>query len=138
VKVTVERVSTFELRNLLGWDCPEDVLAAHEGCLTKSSAIWLGRADGVEACAIGVIPVTILSDRAYLWLIHTKLCEAHPLRFIRWSRRVMDEIHQSYPTIIGLCRPDNLAGRQWLEWLGAKFQGAYGAHDRFEMTWPVR
>ena len=136
--VTVERVATFELRNLLGWDCSPEVLAAHQDCLTRSSAIWLGRADGVEACAIGVIPITLLSDKGYLWMIHTKLCEAHPVRFILWSRRVMNKVHAHYPTVIGLCHPHNVAGRQWLEWLGAKFNGTYNAHDRFVMSWPIR
>src|SRR5215470_14636560 len=114
--VTVERVQTFELRNLLGWDAPEALLKAHADCLTKSSVIWLGKADGIEACAIGVIPVSTFSESAYLWMIHTKICEANPVRFIRWSRRVMDEVHTLYPSIVGLCHPDNVAGRRWLEW----------------------
>ena len=119
--VTIERVSTFNLRNLLGYDCPEETLRAHEGCVTRSSVIWLAKADGVEACAIGVIAPTIFASEAYLWMIHTRLCEQHPLRFIRWSRKVLDEIHSLYPRLIGLCDVNNVAGRKWLEWLGADF-----------------
>jgi hypothetical protein len=119
--VTIERVSTFNLRNLLGHDCSQKTLDAHVDCLTRSTAIWLGKADGVEACAIGVIPATIFSRKAYLWMISTKICEQHPLRFIRWSRKVIDEVLALYPDVIGLCSCNNLSGRQWLEWLGAKF-----------------
>ena len=119
--VTIERVSSFNLRNLLGYDCSEERLRIHLDCLTRSTAIWLGRADGVEACAIGVIPQTVFSERAYLWSITTRICEQHPLRFIRWSRKVIDEILPLYPHLFGLCGCDNASGRQWLEWLGAKF-----------------
>jgi len=119
--VTIERVTTFNLRNLLGHDCSEELFAVHLDCLTSSTAIWLGRADGVEACAVGVIPLGIFSERAYLWMIHTKICEQHPLRFIRWSRRVLDEVLGAYPTLVGLCHCDNKYGQAWLEWLGAVF-----------------
>jgi len=123
VKVTVERVQTFELRNLLGWNAAPDLLAAHEACLTQSTAIWLGRADGIEACAVGVIPLYTFSDKALLWMIHTRICEQHPLLFIRWSRKVLGEVLSLYPVVVGLCRCDNIGGRQWLSWLGAVFYG---------------
>jgi len=119
MRVTVERVSTFSLANLLGHD--PQAIAAHEGCLTRSSVIWLGRADGIEACAVGVMPPSLFSAEAYLWMIHSRLCEQHPLRFIRWSRRVLGEVLDLYPVLIGLCSMHNVAGRRWLEWLGADF-----------------
>jgi len=137
--VEIHRVRSFELRNLLGFDAPQSVLDAHRDCVDKSTAIWLGVADGVEACAVGVIPVTIFSDRAYLWLISTRICEQHPLRFIRWSKKVMKEVLSLYTGVFGLCGCDNESGRQWLEWLGAEFDpfpinsGHYGfkipSHD---------
>jgi hypothetical protein len=121
MEVTVERVTTFNLRNLLGHDCSPEVFAVHADCLTSSTVIWLGRADGVEACAVGVIPLGIFSEKAYLWMIHTKICEQHPLRFIRWSRRVLDEVFILYPRLVGLCDVDNLSGQRWLRWLGVRF-----------------
>ena len=130
MKVTVERVSTFNLRNLLGHDCPPEVLAAHADCLRRSSVIWLGCADGVEACAVGLIPTTLFSSEAYLWMIHTRICEAHPLRFVRWSRKVMDEALDLFPTLIGLCDVCNPSGRAWLQWLGASFIGSRRVGDR--------
>jgi hypothetical protein len=136
VKVTVERVSTFDLRGLLGFDCPEETFKLHADCLTQSTAVWLGKVDGVDACAIGVIPISIFSERAYLWMIHTKICEQHPLRFIRWSRRVLDDILLLYPTLIGLCHPDNVYGKRWLEWLGSRFVDGdiYNSHLRFRIS----
>lgn len=120
--VTVERVNTLNLRNLLGHDAPQSIIDDHLRCITDSVAIWLGRADGVEACAAGVIPYgSLFGQKAYIWLIHTRICEQHPLRFMRWSRKVMDDIRQHYPTIIGLCRCDSPGSQAWLKWLGASF-----------------
>jgi hypothetical protein len=122
MQVTIERVTTFNLRNLLGHDCSEEFFNLHASGMAKSTMIWLGRADGVEACAIGVIPATIFSTKAYLWMIDSQICRQHPLRFIRWSRRVLNEVLKSYPTLVGLCSCENVYGRRWLEWLGAKFE----------------
>lgn len=120
--VTVEKVDTFNLRNLVGHHEPEAFLREHEACVRDSTAIWLARADGVDACAVGVIPYgSIFSSKAYLWLLHTRLCEQHPLRFVRWSRKVLSEIQLAYPTLVGLCRCDHPHSQAWLEWLGAKF-----------------
>lgn len=125
MKVEVRRVNTFNLRNLLGHDVPESEVFRHRDCLIRSSVIWLGLADGVEACAVGVIPSHLLSDDPpYLWLIYTKICEQHPVRFIRWSRRVMDEVLELYPSVVGLCDVNNEHGYGWLRWLGAHFDGS--------------
>ena len=134
--VTIERVASFDLRNLLGYDCPEEVLRKHEPCVTASTVIWLGKADGADACAIGVIPFGIFSNKAYLWMIHTRICEQHPLRFIRWSRRVLDEALHYYPHIVGLCKCDSEHSQAWLEWLGAVFDrgSSVDGHYRFHIN----
>ena len=120
--VTVERVDSFNLRNLLGHDATPATFDEHLRCVVDSSAIWLGRADGVEACAIGTIPYgSIFAEKAYLWMIHTRICEQHPLRFLRWSRRVLNEVLVHYPVLVGLCRCDHPHSQAWLEWLGASF-----------------
>jgi hypothetical protein len=121
MKVTLERVSEFNLRNLLGYDTPEDIVRAHADCIRRSNCIWLGRADGIDACAFGLIPPTLFSTEPYLWSMHTRLCEQHPLLFVRWSRKAVAEILDLYPSVIGLCHCDNDSGRRWLEWLGARF-----------------
>lgn len=136
MKVTVERVNSFDLRNLIGYDAPASLIKEHEACITDSTAIWLGYADGAPAAAIGVIPYgSIFSSTAYIWLIHTRICEQHPLRFMRWSRRVLDEITRDYPVIVGLCKCDSESSRSWLEWLGAVFDcgSVYNGCFRFRI-----
>ena len=136
MNVTVELVPSFDLRNLLGYDAPEAQIKEHEACITDSTQIWLGRADGVDACAIGVIPYgSIFSETVYIWLIYTRICEQHPLRFIRWSRRVIDEIRYNYPVIVGLCKCDGEHSQAWLKCLGASFDyhNPYNGHYRFRI-----
>jgi hypothetical protein len=120
VIVEVSRVSEIYLPNLLGHD--ESLLAQHEFCNSRSTAIWLARVDGVEAGACGIIPGSIFADEAYLWMIHTKICEQHPVHFIRWSRKILNEVLLECPSLFGLCRVDNDYGRQWLTWLGMRFE----------------
>lgn len=98
-------------------------------CGGRVVATWLALADGVEACAVGLTARHILDTEPYLWLLHTKLCEQHPLRFIRWGKRVVDEILDLYPGVVGLCSVNNPAGKAWLEWLGARFDGSTGTSN---------
>ena len=135
MNVTIERVDSFNLRNLIGHDAPQEELDKHMACITDSTMIWLARADGAEAMAMGLIPLGVLSHRAYIWLIHTRLCEQHPLRFIRWSRKVIHEALTHYPHIVGLCKCDSQHSQAWLEWLGAVFdrRDDVNGHYRFRI-----
>jgi hypothetical protein len=87
----------------------------------RSSVIWVGKADGIEACAVGLVPVSALSDSAMIWLLHTDICEAHPFRFVRWSRKVLGLAQDLYPDLFGYCL--TIRSQAWLEWLGAEFSG---------------
>lgn len=125
------------LMNLHGQD--EAAVARHLAAVSgRDRATWLGLADGVEACAVGLTSRHILDSEPYLWLLYTKICEQHPLRFVRWSRKVVDEILTLYPSVIGLCDYRNDSGRRWLEWLGARFDGSSsGDYRGFRMSkWP--
>lgn len=124
MNVVVKRVRDFDVRDLV-YRSPnpgETAVAATKVCMQQSTAIWLGLADGTTAAAFGVVPPSIFSDEAYIWLLHTYICEEHPYRFIRWSRKVIGEAQALYPRLWGLCDVSNLRSRRWLEWLGANFE----------------
>jgi hypothetical protein len=127
VEVVRGQLTELNLSNLLEHD-PVTV-SLHHDCIRRSSVCWLGLADGMEAAAAGLIPKTIFDDEPYLWMITTKLALQHPLRFTRWSRKVVDEILDLYPSVIGLCHCDNVSGRRWLEWLGARFDDVHHANS---------
>lgn len=124
MRVELVRTFDFNVAGMIARTHEKDAPGALERtceAISRSSVVWVGKADGVEVCAVGLIPVTILSDMALLWLTHTHLCEQHPLRFARWSLRVMKEAKALYPSIYGVCvRPASMA---WLKWLGAEFSG---------------
>lgn len=121
MRVEVKRVRTFDVRGMVyrSSNPGEEAVVATQLCVQQATAIWVGEADGVEVCAIGVVPPTIFASEAYLWMLHTHVCEEHPVRFIRWSRRVLADALALYPRLHGLCNPSNLRSRRWLEWLGA-------------------
>ena len=87
----------------------------------RSYAIWVGKVNGEPACIWGLIPPTILSDTAYLWLLTTDLIDDHKFLLIRHSQRWIEEALLEWPKIVGLVEPSNPRAVRWIKWLGAKF-----------------
>ena len=79
-------------------------------CISLSATAWLGKIDGETACIWGLIPPSILSEQAYLWLFTTELVESHKFMFVRWSQRFLEVMHKDYPVIVGHCEIGNAAG----------------------------
>ena len=102
-------------------------------CYDRSDERWIGTVDGEMACMWGLIPPSLMSDTAYLWLFHTDLVEEHKFSFVRHSQIQMQRMLKSYPIIVGDCQIDNPIGRRWLTWLGAKFESAEGALTPFKI-----
>lgn len=90
-------------------------------CIHRSVDIRQGLLNGKVACAWGLIPPTLLSDTAYLWLLTTDIVVEHKFLFIRHSQRYIEEALKKYPTIIGDVIGDNRSAMRWLQWLGAEF-----------------
>lgn len=89
--------------------------------LRNSSHIWLG-CDVEKVLGLwGLIPPTLLSDRAYLWLYTTEHLKGHEFMFIRHSQRAVQEMLESFPLIVGNTIPSNRRAIRWLKWLGAEF-----------------
>lgn len=89
--------------------------------MRNSSHIWVGDNEGVILATWGLIPPTLLSDRAYLWLFTTEHLATHQFMFIRHSQRVIQEALAEYPIICGNTLRDNCKAIRWLRWLGAEF-----------------
>ena len=87
--------------------------------LRTSEEVWLGMHDDKVACVWGIIPPSIVADRAYLWLFTTDLVEQHKFIFIRHSQLVVKDALERYPVIVGHVVNRNRAAKKWLEWLGA-------------------
>jgi hypothetical protein len=89
--------------------------------MVNSSQVWVG-IDNDKVLAIwGLIPPTLMSDRAYLWLFTTKDFAGHEFILIRHSQRAMQVMLEEFPTIIGHGVVGATQSLRWLRWLGAKF-----------------
>jgi hypothetical protein len=90
-------------------------------CLLMSTVIWAGFIDGSLACIWGVIPPTLLSNQAYLWLYTTSVIKSHSFILIRHSQLVMEDILKEYPSVVGHAIIGADKSIRWLKWLGAEF-----------------
>lgn len=93
---------------------------AFDACLTATTMTWSGCIDDKLICVWGLVPPTLLSDSAYLWLYHTENVKNHEFLFIRYSQRAVEEMLTLYPTIRGHVLADASKSIRWLKWLGAK------------------
>lgn len=89
--------------------------------LMNSSGIWMGMDDDKIIAMWGLIPPTLMSDVAYLWMYHTKHLHNHVFRFIRHSQYAVKEMLREFPTIVGHTAVGADRSIQWLRWLGAEF-----------------
>lgn len=101
----------------------EEETWAMEYCFDMSTSIWVGLIDERLACIWGLIPPTLMSDQAYLWLYTTDVIEEHQFILVRHSQLVMEEILKRYRSVCGHVIVGKGDGKsiQWLRWLGAKF-----------------
>lgn len=89
--------------------------------IMNSSRVWAGLVDQKLVAMWGLIPPTLMSDVAYLWLVTTKHLDGHQFLFIRHSQRAIESMLAEYPEIVGHTLISNRAAQQWLRWLGATF-----------------
>jgi len=132
--VTIDYVPAARARDLIlqmsGGVIDHEVLYA---CTPASSDLWVGYVDGVPVCAWGLVPPSILSDRAYLWLFASERVDEHKFLFVRYSQRVMEHLKGLYPVLYGTCDLCNPRAIRWLQWLGAEFDPPVGDKALFHI-----
>jgi hypothetical protein len=91
-------------------------------CIRSSLNVWVGLYEDEVHCVWGVIPPTILSDRAYLWLYtdEEKVSE-HQFVFIRRSQIAVKRLLEEYKVLYGTTDATSKKTIRWLKWLGAEF-----------------
>lgn len=104
--------------------------------MMNSRWVWVGREDEKVLGFWGLIPPTLLSDRAYLWLMTTPHMREHVFVFVRYSQRVVQEMLAEYPLIVGHCTAGQDKSFRWLRWLGAQFGEPIGQLVPFEIKAP--
>jgi hypothetical protein len=101
--------------------------------LRRSIYAWTGLIDGDVACIWGLIAPTILSDKAYLWLLTTDLVDEHQFIFVRHSQLQVQEMLKEFPTIVGHVKVKDERAKRWLRWLGVRIVNRYGELQEFEL-----
>ena len=89
--------------------------------LLVSQRLFTGLVDGKLLCIWGLIPPTLISDRAYLWLHVTPQAKGHEFILVRRSQIELRKMLEEYPVITGHCAAGATDSMRWLKWLGAQF-----------------
>lgn len=119
VQIRVVDTQSFHVHRLL----PEASLRKH---LTLSTHAWIGFVDEDVACVWGLIPPTMMSDQAYLWLHVTDKLKGHEFNLIRHSQRMIEHMLNEFPVIVGFVEVGNDKAQRWITWLGAEFDFPQG------------
>lgn len=99
--------------------------------LGRSNEVWSAKYDEEIACIMGLYGTSMLSDRAYLWMLHTDIVEDHKFLFVRHSQMWVQDVLKRYAEIWGIAIYDNVPGIRWLRWLGAEFDYPQNGKARF-------
>lgn len=102
-----------------------------EFCQSLSAEVWSGYVGEELICCWGLIPPTILSNQAYLWMHSTPAVREHQFLLVRHSQRVIEKVLERYDRIVGDCLVGATDSIRWLKWLGAEFSPSTGPHCSF-------
>lgn len=103
-------------------------------CLYRSSVRYVGYVDDKPACVWGLIPRSLLSNQAYLWLLTTDIAVEHKFLLVRYSQRFVEDALKTYECLYGHVEAGNFRAKRWLKWLGAEFGKADGKKVDFKIV----
>lgn len=89
--------------------------------LIRSTVRHIGLVDGEVAAVWGLVPQSLLSNRAYLWLLTTDLATEHRFLLVRYSQMFVEQALKHYEQIVGHCEAGNFSAKRWIKWLGGEF-----------------
>jgi hypothetical protein len=131
----IERLDPFSAQKYLSTlELSKQDRAAMDYCSLMSVSMWAGLINGELAAMWGLMPPTVLSNQAYLWLYTTEAMEGHEFILVRHSQMVVKEMLKEYPSICGHAVVSNHKAVRWLKWLGAKFEHPIGGGLPFRIT----
>lgn len=123
------------ISSIAGYTLEPREIGMLEFCQTMSSETWTGYVDGVLICCWGLIPPTLLSNQAYLWMHSTPAVRDHQFLLVRHSQRIIEQALNRYEQIVGDCQVGAEDSIRWLKWLGAEF---YDANDSGYCSFVIR
>lgn len=116
--VEIECGGVIDLRGLFRSDFDQLTM---EQCMMASQVVYQGKIDGKVACVWGLVPPTIMSDKAYIWLWTTSVADEHTFILVRNSQHMVQRMLEEYDSLIGHCRIGDDRAIRWMKWLRAEF-----------------
>lgn len=89
--------------------------------LQNSTMAFTAFNNGNPLAMFGVAPVTILGDRAIVWLLTTNEVNKCKKTFAKYSRLFRDYFLQHYPILENYVDARYKTSINWLKWCGAEF-----------------
>jgi hypothetical protein len=112
---------TAMISELDGGRWTENEVEAFKHFVLISTMIWAGSVNDQLLCLWGLVPPTMLSDQAYLWLHTTEAAKEHEFVLVRRSQIELKKMLAEFPRIVGHCQIEAEQSIRWLKWLGAAF-----------------
>lgn len=123
--IQIQEATSYSARQVFEKSGIKEVPGAEETLetlLTRSTVRHIGMVDGEVAAMWGLVPQSILSNQAYLWLLTTDLAEQHKFLLVRYSQLFVKQALKHYEKIVGHCRAGDFAAKRWVRWLGGEFK----------------
>ncbi len=132
----IRKVSPDEVTGLvtLMRDMDKEQKVIVERHLRNTVPMYAGYFDNEFAAVWGVIPPTLSSNQAYIWVYTTEAIIGHEFLFVRYSQRMVEELLKSYERIVGVTLVGEDRSIRWLKWLGAE----YGEPDGKVLPFVIR
>lgn len=126
MSVTLEPFSSLDVDDLIarGGYGPHEIASAKfqfTYYLRNSTDCWVGKYNGEIALVVGLMPPSLLSEEAYMWMLNTEVVQHHEFLLIRHSQMFIKDMLERYKTITGFCNTSHTKSIRWLKWLGAEF-----------------
>lgn len=83
-----------------------------------SAFCYSGLCEGKLRFMGGVCPAKDVPGAGLPWLLSDGTLRDYPLQFLKRSRDMIEQMHNTFPVLFNLVAAENIAARRWLKWLG--------------------
>jgi hypothetical protein len=127
--IQIREATSYSARQVFEKSGIKDVPGAEQTLdqlLIRSTVRHIGLVDGEVAAIWGLVPQSLLSNQAYLWLLTTDLAIEHRFLLVRYSQMFVEQALKHYERLVGHCEAGNYSAKRWIRWLGGEFGKADG------------
>lgn len=94
--------------------------------------------DDVPICVFGLLPDSLIGDRARVWLLGTPLISRVKKTFIKYAHRFIEEMLGRYPILYNAVDAQNEPAKRLLQALGATFYQTVDMHGSPFLLFEIR